>query len=194
MEHATCCASPTDAWCSGNRHPGCALNQRWSRPPCPPILDAGTAESRRRGRRLSRPAGPLMRQRRPFNAHAQAIFDPRQGMRIDGKNRSRPCQQGNMEANGSEVAKVRADRGQSDFYSAPGQRRKLGIENGRQLGHSRAGPRAGPSKGLALLALAVAMVGAEPSSRVGDATPALCLTLNEPLIRSPHHAASVSMT
>ena len=59
-----------------------------------------------------------------FNAHARAIFDPRQRMRIDGENRSRPCQQGNMEANGSEVAKVRADRGQCHFNSAPGQRVK----------------------------------------------------------------------
>ena len=58
------------------------------------------------------------------DAHARAIFDPRQRMRIDGANRSRPCQQGNMDANGSEVAKVRADRGQCHFNSAPGRRVK----------------------------------------------------------------------
>ena len=40
-----------------------------------------------------------------FNADARAIFDPRQGMRIDGENHSRPRQQGNMEANGSEMAR-----------------------------------------------------------------------------------------
>src|SRR5688572_16922790 len=69
-----------------------------------------------------------------FNAHARAIFDPRQRMRIDGENRSRPCQQGNMEANGSEVAKVRADRSQCDFNSAPGQRVKLASKTGALVG------------------------------------------------------------
>ena len=54
-------------------------------------------------------------------------------MRIDGENHSRPRQQGNMEANGSEVAKVCADRGQSDYNSAPGQRLKLASETGARL-------------------------------------------------------------
>ena len=71
-----------------------------------------------------------------FNADVRAIFEPRQGMRIDGESRSRPCQQGNMEANGSEVAKVRADRGQCDFGSAPGQRLKLARKTGASFGAS----------------------------------------------------------
>ena len=77
-----------------------------------------------------------------FNADARAIFEPRQGMRIDGENRSRPRQQGNMEANGREVAKVRADRGQSDFNSAPEQglkpARKTGARFGAPLGRKPA--------------------------------------------------------
>jgi hypothetical protein len=89
---------------------------------------------RARSRRTSLTGAGVKRQsatsRRSFNAHARAIFDPRQGMRIDGENRSRPWQQGNMEANGSEVAQVRADRGQSDFSSAPGKRLKLASKTG----------------------------------------------------------------
>ena len=54
-------------------------------------------------------------------------------MRIDGENRSRPCQQGNMEANGSEVAKVCADRGQCHFNSAPGRRVKPASKTGPRL-------------------------------------------------------------
>jgi hypothetical protein len=54
-------------------------------------------------------------------------------MRIDGENRLRPRQQGNMEANGSEVAKVRADRSHCDFNSAPGQRLKLASKTGASV-------------------------------------------------------------
>ena len=79
------------------------------------------------------PASRTLQGKTAAHAHARAIFDPRQGIRIDGENRSRPWQQGNMEANGSEVAKVRADRGQCDFNSAPGQRLKLASKTGARL-------------------------------------------------------------